>query len=548
MNKAGLRRIVSASFLFLASTASAVYAQSVSVPFPEGFIGTVGSSNNSATNIRIFSTLEIDRATFTQPSSTGQFTAQGNDIPGTLRLLLDDGTVIDVPGAINWRDTQGSTLHAFGFIPDPANPARTISYGSSNQFSMTLGSTSNYGLRIIGSSQTYSDGSSVSGNAATNGLLNALNSYLATVQASGPAITGPSGTAGATASAKTVNETQTAVATLTANRTVTWSIQGGTDAGKFTISSTTGALTFAAAPDFEAPSDSDANNTYVVTILATDANGYTGQQTVTVTVADLDEAAPFITGPSGMAGAAASAKSVIEGTTAVATLAANEPVTWSIVGGADQSKFTINASTGALTFVAAPDYETPSDSGTNNVYDLVVKAVDAASNASQQSVAVTVLDLDEVAPQITGPSGGAGAVASAKSVNEGTATVATFTADEGVTWSITGGADAGKFAVNPATGALTFLVAPDFETPADSGTNNVYDVVLTATDAANNTSTQAVAVTVLDLDDTAPVLTGPTTKSVPENQTAVDTYSADEPVTWIIVGGADATKFSIHPS
>ena len=555
-NRHGLRRIVSASFLFLASTASAVYAQSVSVPFPEGFIGTVGSSKNKADNILNFSTLAIDRATFTQPSTTGQFTAQGNDIPGTLRLVFDNGTVIDVPGAINWRITSGSTLHYFGFIPDPSNPPRTITYGSSGQFTMTLNSTSNYGLRILGSSQTYADGSSINGNAATTGLLDALNAYLAMVTANGPKITGPSGAAGATTSAKTVNENQTAVATLTADRTVTWSIVGSTDAGKFSINPTTGTITFTAAPDFEAPTDSDTNNTYALTVLATDANGYTGQQTVTVTVANVDDTAPKITGPSGSTGAASSAKSVPENQTAVATFTADEAVTWSITGGADAAKFAIDPSTGAVTFLAAPDFEVPTDSGTNNVYDLVITAKDAANNTSSQSLAVTVTNLDEVPPQITGPSGAAGAASSVRSVNENQTAVATLTANESVTWSLVGGADQTKFAINPTTGALTFLAAPDYETPTDNGANNVYDVVVRATDTAGNASQQSVAVTILDLDEVAPAITGPSggagaassAKSVPENQTAVATFTASETVTWSITGGVDAAKFAINPS
>ena len=47
-----------------------------------------------------------------------------------------------------------------------------------------------------------------------------------------------------------------------------------------------------------------------------------------------------------------------------------------------------------------------------------------------------------------------------------------------ITYSIAGGADAALFAIDRATGALTFLTAPDFEAPADAGGNNVYDLVV----------------------------------------------------------------------
>lgn len=63
----------------------------------------------------------------------------------------------------------------------------------------------------------------------------------------------------------------------------------------FTIDSTTGALAFRSAPDFETPLDSGdtaANNTYVVTISATDSSGNVSTQTLTVTVTNVVELLP----------------------------------------------------------------------------------------------------------------------------------------------------------------------------------------------------------------------------------------------------------------
>ena len=79
-----------------------------------------------------------------------------------------------------------------------------------------------------------------------------------------------------------------------------------------------------------------------------------------------DTTAANITGPSGSAGDATSAKSIAENTTTIHTFTANETVSWSFNGGADASKFSIDSSTGALSFLAAPDYENPSDNGLNN--------------------------------------------------------------------------------------------------------------------------------------------------------------------------------------
>ncbi|MBI5380260.1 MAG: DUF4347 domain-containing protein, partial [Opitutae bacterium] len=78
------------------------------------------------------------------------------------------------------------------------------------------------------------------------------------------------------------------------------------------------------------------------------ADGADANNTVTITV---DSVVPVITFPGGSAGAATAAKTIDENTTAVATLSASETVTWTLVGGTDQAKFTINASTGALSFL-----------------------------------------------------------------------------------------------------------------------------------------------------------------------------------------------------
>jgi hypothetical protein len=116
----------------------------------------------------------------------------------------------------------------------------------------------------------------------------------------------------------------------------------------------------------------------------------------------------------------------------------------------------------------------------------------------------TVIPGDTTAPAITGPSGGAGAAASAITVNENQTAVTQFAANETISsWALSG-ADAAKFAIAP-DGTLTFVAAPDFENPTDAGDtagNNTYVVTITATDNAGNTSTQTLTVTVASVDDT----------------------------------------------
>jgi hypothetical protein len=100
-----------------------------------------------------------------------------------------------------------------------------------------------------------------------------------------------SNSAGATA-AITVSENTTAVTTVRATDniadTLTYSLSG-TDASKFTINASTGVLAFTTAPNYEAPTDSDANNVYSVRVTATDNRGLTDLQTLSVTVTDVAE-------------------------------------------------------------------------------------------------------------------------------------------------------------------------------------------------------------------------------------------------------------------
>ena len=66
--------------------------------------------------------------------------------------------------------------------------------------------------------------------------------------------------------------------------------------------------------------------------------------------------------------------------------------------------------------------------------------------------------------------------------------------DDGVTYTITGGADASSFTVDSDTGVLLFTDSADFETPADADGDNTYEVDVTAATTSANT-TQPITVT-----------------------------------------------------
>ena len=86
-----------------------------------------------------------------------------------------------------------------------------------------------------------------------------------------------------------------------------YALTGGADQALFSIGSTSGALTFQAAPDYEDPQDANTDNAYEVTVQATSGTGDRVQmntQTITVTVMNVNEqpampAKPTVTAVSG---------------------------------------------------------------------------------------------------------------------------------------------------------------------------------------------------------------------------------------------------------
>ena len=114
---------------------------------------------------------------------------------------------------------------------------------------------------------------------------------------------------------------------------------------------------------------------------------------------------------------------------------------------------------------------------------------------------VTISVADSTAPTFTSSSSFSAAENIATS-----ATAATIQVSESATVTISSGADAARFNIARSetnTAIIKFNASPDFEAPADVGGNNVYEITLTATDAAANAGTQSITITVTDVVDTS---------------------------------------------
>jgi len=74
-------------------------------------------------------------------------------------------------------------------------------------------------------------------------------------------------------------------------------------------------------------------------------------------------------------------------------------LSFAITGGADAALFAIDAVTGALSFVSAPDFEAPADAGGDNVYDVQIGVSDGDVTTTAD-IAVTVADVAEIDARI----------------------------------------------------------------------------------------------------------------------------------------------------
>ena len=155
----------------------------------------------------------------------------------------------------------------------------------------------------------------------------------------------------------------------------------GTDSSKLSISD--GYLVFKDNPNFEDPIDSNADNSYSLTITAAGA-GISSTLSVTLNVTNVNEA-PVITSDN------TSAFSVVENVTTLATVTASDPendaITYSLQdssGSQDEALLNINSSTGELTFKSAPNFELPTDIDANNGLVFTVIVTDGTNSSSKE--------------------------------------------------------------------------------------------------------------------------------------------------------------------
>ena len=490
-------------FFILSSISFFSYSQNlINVPFENGFVG-VNTGNNVSSSSYSFQELGWAKVQFAQNSTTNIFVSQGNDIIGSVLITDFSGIQHKIDGFVKWRAPSGSVT-TLVFQP-----------GSSSNFSLATVSSGVYningssyiGLTFNGLTLVIPPDRKVSGNAATNGLLAELNTYLGSL----PKINSLNGddilvneNVGSTTITITLSATSAETITLkyiTENNTAVSGSDFTTISG--TIQFLPGELSKSISIPIVDDTDVEAQENFYINLFEpTNAAIIKSQIIVYINDNDgvADTTSPTIT------------------TSQVFTYAENQPANYtigtvsatdnigitgfSILSGVVSNSFSISfngiiklTSNGAASNSAANDFEIGS-----NTYTLTIQATDAAANTVTETITINVTDLDEIAPTIT--TSQVFTYAENQSANYAIGTVSATDNVGIISYTITSGNTAGYFAISP-VGGLTLtsvgsgsVPSNDFETIPNS-----FTLVISATDAASNTATETITINLTDVSD-----------------------------------------------
>ena len=231
-------------FLFASITFLSFSQNLISVPFTNGFVGDNTANNVSSNSFYLTGTggLGWTNIQFAQNSSSNIFVAQGNDIIGMVLITDNQGVEHTINGFVKWRAPSG-TVTTICFQPATGTNITIATNNNNGSTTYNITDTNYIGLTFNGQNldipTTGAKARQVSGNAATNGLLDDLNTYLA-------------GFGKLSVADVSINEgagTATVTVTLSASSantiTVVYTTSNGTATAGSDYTATSGTLTFA---------------------------------------------------------------------------------------------------------------------------------------------------------------------------------------------------------------------------------------------------------------------------------------------------------------
>ncbi|WP_081782333.1 cadherin domain-containing protein [Prolixibacter bellariivorans] len=309
-----------------------------------------------------------------------------------------------------------------------------------------------------------------------------------------------------------------------------WTITGGNTDNAFGISASSGEITVtnSSALDF------GVNPSFTLVLTVNDGTNTSAAESVTINLNDINDKAPVITADQNFAIDENSDNSTIVGTVAATDPDAGTTFQyWTIVSGNTDNAFAINSSTGEITVATS----TALDKETTPSFTLSLTVSDGANTSAEQTVVITLNDLNDEVPVITADQTFSIDENSANGSSVGTvlATDGDVTATTFQNWTITDGNTNGTFTINGSTGEIT--VAKSTELDREVVTS--YTLTVTVDDGVNTSDAQTLIVNVNDVNDVLPVITASQSFTIDENSvggTVVGTLTATD-------GDVTATTF-----
>jgi uncharacterized protein (TIGR02145 family) len=303
----------------------------------------------------------------------------------------------------------------------------------------------------------------------------------------------------------------------------------GVDMADFTIKPLTGIVSMVGR-NFEEPGDDNQDNIYEIVIVVTDSEDNTASQSQTITVTDVVESADFKINPIDNATVAENA--IFTGIFPSISGDYIDQLNYSL-SGVDAGAFTIDSTTGVVT-MDVHNFENPKDANADNIYQINIIATDVDGNTDEEDQTITVTDVIEQAvfSMI--------AIADDSLIENypfnGERPFLTGDTPIGdIVYSLSG-EDADDFTIDTTTGIIA-MVATDFENPTDFDTDNVYKVIIVATDADGNIASESQSITITNLNEN--------TIAMDNQNFDIDENSPNDTVVGTIQTTGEPTSFSI---
>ncbi|MDG1139443.1 MAG: tandem-95 repeat protein [Opitutales bacterium] len=309
-----------------------------------------------------------------------------------------------------------------------------------------------------------------------------------------------------------------------------------------------GNLYFRDNPNFEIPTDADEDNQYEIKILVSDSDAEPSSEVMEKVVINVDDLyeAPVIQQPTAQEG---KSLQILEHSLFVIDINATndeglyEDTFFSISGGLDAGFFTIDESTGVLSFISGPDYENPLDdlSDGNNSYHVVVRATDNGpeNSFSEIDLYVSVSDGNDL-PEFNVDPAVLSIVLPEDTLHILELSDLNASDPEGsaLTWSIVEGGTIGD----------SSLVEDTLHYQPFDNINGSDEVILEVKDHAELKAQITIGFTITQVNDAPIIITG-IDIAHPENLTTISTLEATDiegdELSWSLSGGADHELFSL---